>query len=292
MEHLLKGAPVAAAIRERARSASDRLASRGITVTLAVLEIGERLDNAAYVRGIQKNAGLCGVSLRHVTLPEDIPQEAAREAVEALSRDEAVHGILLLRPLPKHLDEAALCGLVCPDKDVDCATDLSLSGVFSGKKLGFAPCTAQAVIEILKYYGAAFSGARCAVVGRSLVVGRPLAMLLLEENATVTLCHSRTKDLAAVTREADIVVAAMGRAKALDGRYFREGQILIDVGIHRLEDGSLCGDIDFAQAETAAAAITPVPGGVGAVTTAVMLEHVTQAAERLSQSVRQKGTDS
>lgn len=280
MEQLLKGAPAAAAIRERTKQKADALALRGILPTLAVLEIGERADNAAYLRGIQKNAGSCGIGLCRVGLPEESTQAEVESALEALNGDPSVHGILLLRPLPKQLDEAALCAAIRPEKDVDCATDLSLAGVFAGKKLGFAPCTAQAVIEILKYYGAALAGARCAVVGRSLVVGRPLAMLLLKENATVTLCHSRTKDLPAVTREADIVIAAMGRAKALGAAHFREGQILIDVGIHRLEDGTLCGDIDFAAAEKTAAAITPVPGGVGAVTTAVLLSHVAEAAER------------
>ncbi|MBR6704181.1 MAG: bifunctional 5,10-methylenetetrahydrofolate dehydrogenase/5,10-methenyltetrahydrofolate cyclohydrolase [Lachnospiraceae bacterium] len=278
MEHILKGAPVAAAIKARTKEQADALAARGIFPTLAVLEVGERADNAAYLRGIQKNAGSCGIEVRHVTLPEDASQNEAEAVLQSLNADASVHGILLLRPLPKQIDEAALCGMIAPEKDADCATDLSLAGVFAGKKLGFAPCTAQAVVEILKFYGAELAGARCAVVGRSLVVGRPLAMLLLNENATVTLCHSKTKDLPAATRGADIVVAALGKAKALGGEHFGENQILIDVGIHRTEEGTLCGDVDFAAAEPKAAAITPVPGGVGAVTTAVLLSHVAQAA--------------
>lgn len=278
MEHILKGAPVAAAIKARTKEQADALVARGIFPTLAVLEVGERADNAAYLRGIQKNAGSCGIEVRHVTLPEDASQNEAEAVLQSLNADASVHGILLLRPLPKQIDEAALCGMIAPEKDADCATDLSLAGVFAGKKLGFAPCTAQAVVEILKFYGAELAGARCAVVGRSLVVGRPLAMLLLNENATVTLCHSKTKDLPAATRGADIVVAALGKAKALGGEHFGENQILIDVGIHRTEEGTLCGDVDFAAAEPKAAAITPVPGGVGAVTTAVLLSHVAQAA--------------
>ena len=278
MEHILKGAPVAAAIKARTKEQADALAARGIFPTLAVLEVGERADNAAYLRGIQKNAGSCGIEVRHVTLPDDASQNEAEAVLQSLNADASVHGILLLRPLPKQIDEAALCGMIAPEKDADCATDLSLAGVFAGKKLGFAPCTAQAVVEILKFYGAELAGARCAVVGRSLVVGRPLAMLLLNENATVTLCHSKTKDLPAATRGADIVVAALGKAKALGGEHFGENQILIDVGIHRTEEGTLCGDVDFAAAEPKAAAITPVPGGVGAVTTAVLLSHVAQAA--------------
>ena len=283
MEHILIGAPVAAAIKARTKEQADALAVRGIFPTLAVLEVGERADNAAYLRGIQKNAGSCGIEVRHVTLPEDASQNEAEAVLQSLNADVSIHGILLLRPLPKQIDEAALCGMIAPEKDADCATDLSLAGVFAGKKLGFAPCTAQAVVEILKLYGAELAGARCAVVGRSLVVGRPLAMLLLNENATVTLCHSKTKDLPAATRGADIVVAALGKAKALGGEHFGENQILIDVGIHRTEEGTLCGDVDFAAAEPKAAAITPVPGGVGAVTTAVLLSHVAQAAGKTSE---------
>ena len=280
MEHLFKGAPAAAAVKAQTKEKAEALLARGITPTLAVLEFGERADNAAYLRGIRKNAEACGVTLRHLTKPETLSQAEAEEAVLALNRDGAVHGILLMRPLPAGLDEARLCGLLAPEKDVDCATDLSLAGVFAGKALGFAPCTAQAVVELLKFYGVPLAGANCVIVGRSLVVGRPLALLLLQENATVTVCHSRTKDLAALTRRADIVVAALGKAKALGAEHFSEDQILIDVGIHRLEDGTLCGDLDFAAAEPKARAVTPVPGGVGAVTTAVLLSHVVRAAEK------------
>ena len=202
MDHILKGAPVAAAIKEKLCEEAEQLAARGITPALAVLEFGERADNAAYLRGIRKNAEACGVQLKHVVLPEDSTQGAAAAMLGQLNDDASVHGILLLRPLPKQLNEAALCAAIRPEKDVDCATDLSLAGVFAGKDLGFSPCTAQAVIEILKYYGVPLAGTNCAVVGRSLVVGRPLAMLLLQENATVTLCHSKTKDLPAVTRRA------------------------------------------------------------------------------------------
>ena len=279
MEHILKGAPAAAAIKAKLSEEAGRLAAGGITPALAVLEFGERPDNAAYLRGIRKNAEACGVVLRHVTQPEDASQEAAEKALEALNQDPSVHGILLLRPLPKQLNEARLCSRLAAEKDVDCATDLSLAGVFEGKELGFAPCTAQAVMEILSFYGADPAGKDCVIVGRSLVVGRPLSMLLLKQNATVTLCHSRTKDLPAMTRRADIVVAALGKAKALGAEHFSKDQILIDVGIHRLEDGSLCGDIDPA-AEAKAKAVTPVPGGVGAVTTAVLLSHVVQAAAK------------
>ena len=280
MEHLLKGAPVAAAIRERTAKEANRLKEAGIVPVIAVLELGERADNAAYLKGIQKNAGLCDISLRHMRLPETASYAQTEEALEALNRDPAVHGILILRPLPPQIDEAKLCSRIVPEKDVDCATDLSLAGVFEGKALGFAPCTAQAVMEILRFYEVPLSGKKCTVVGRSLVVGRPLAMMLLAENATVTVCHSKTKDLPAITRASDLVVAAIGKAAALGANCFAEGQVLIDVGIHRLLDGSLSGDIDFAAAEPLVEAITPVPGGVGAVTTAVLLAHVVQAASR------------
>ena len=180
--------------------------------------------------------------------------------------------------MPAQLEEDALCQAITPEKDVDCATDLSLAGVFAGKSLGFPPATPRAVMELLRYYQISLAGKKAVVLGRSLVVGRPLAMLLLQEHATVSICHSKTEDLTVYTRQADIIVAAMGKAKAVGAELLGQDQIIIDVGIHRSEDGSLCGDVDFAAAEPLAAAITPVPGGVGAVTTALLLQQVIEAA--------------
>ena len=278
MAQLLSGAPVAAAIRERSKTEAENLRRQGISPCLAVLRIGERPDTASYARSLVNNAPKSGVEARLIELPESLGQGEALARIRSLNQDGTVHGILLLRPLPAHLEEDALCQAIAPEKDVDCATDLSLAGVFAGKTLGFPPATPRAVMELLRYYQIPLAGKKAVVLGRSLVVGRPLAMLLLQAHATVSICHSKTEDLAAYTRQADIIVAAMGKARAVGAELLGQDQIIIDVGIHRSEDGSLCGDVDFAAAEPLAAAITPVPGGVGAVTTALLLQQVIEAA--------------
>lgn len=280
MAELLSGAPVAAALREKSLMQAEILRQRGITPCLAILCIGERPDAVSYAASLTKNAPKSGVETRLEEWPESISQGEALARILRLNQDPAVHGILLLRPLPAHLDEDALCQAIAPEKDADCATDLSLAGVFAGKKLGFPPATPQAVMEMLHHYGIPLAGKKAVVLGRSLVVGRPLAMMLMAENATVTLCHSRTPDPAAYTRQADIIIAALGKPEAVGAAWLGEKQVIIDVGIHRKEDGSLCGDVHFAVAEPLAAAITPVPGGVGAVTTAMLLQHVAEAASR------------
>lgn len=280
MAELLSGAPVAAALREKSLMQAEILRQRGITPCLAILCIGERPDAVSYAASLTKNAPKSGVETRLEEWPESISQGEALARILRLNQDPAVHGILLLRPLPAHLDEDALCQAIAPEKDADCATDLSLAGVFAGKKLGFPPATPQAVMEMLHHYGIPLAGKKAVVLGRSLVVGRPLAMMLMAENATVTLCHSRTPDPTAYTRQADIIIAALGKPEAVGAAWLGDKQVIIDVGIHRKEDGSLCGDVHFAVAEPLAAAITPVPGGVGAVTTAVLLQHVAEAASR------------
>lgn len=279
MSIILSGAPVASALRERIKNKTEKLKAQGVYPTLAVLSVGEEGDNEAYLRGLSKQAEACGIELLSENLPADVSQSRAEEALRELGNDPAIHGILLLRPLPKSLNETALCRLIPAENDVDCATDLSLAGVFSHRPLGFPPATPRAVMEMLAYYQIPLAGKRAVIVGRSLVVGRPLAMMLLKEDATVTLCHSKTDNLEEICRQADILVAALGRPRALSRGCFRPGQVLVDVGIHRLEDGSLCGDLDFGAAEPLAEAITPVPGGVGTVTTAVLLSHVITAAE-------------
>ena len=259
---------------------SERLGREGITPLLALLRIGERADTDSYAKSLEKNALKSGVAVRRQDLPADLSQEEAEQALEALNRDESVHGILLLRPLPPQLSEEALCRRIAPSKDVDGASPLSLAGIFGAGEEGFAPATPRAVMEILRYYGIPLRGKHAVIVGRSLVVGRPLAMMLLARDATVTICHSRTENLAEHTRRADLLVAAMGRPEAMGEAHLGTHQVILDVGIHRKEDGSLCGDVYFPQAEPLAAAITPVPGGVGAVTTAVLLRQVLEAARR------------
>lgn len=281
MAELLKGAPVAAALAEKTAAAVEALKTRGILPTLAILRVGQREDDLSYERGAIKRCAAAGVEVRSVVLPASVTHNEYMATLEDLNQDRTVHGILMLRPLPSQLDEEAARKALAPEKDVDGVTDGSLAGVFTGIGEGFAPCTAQAVVEILEHYGIDPKGKTAAVAGRSLVVGRPAAMLLMERGATVTICHSKTPDLAAATKPADIVVAAIGKMRSLNGDHFSPGQTVIDVGIHFNEEtGKLCGDVRQEDAEAIVSALTPVPGGVGAVTTAVLVSHVAEAALR------------
>lgn len=282
MAELFKGAPVSAALSERIRADVQALGARGVMPRLAIVRAGASPDDLAYERGASKRAAALGVETETVALPLDVTQERLLDELARLNAAPEVHGILLLRPLPAHIDEAAACNAILPDKDVDGVTNASLAAVFTGAPHGFAPCTAAACIALLDHYGVELAGKRAVVVGRSLVVGRPLAMLLLHRNATVTLCHTRTRDLAAVCREADILVAAAGREGVVGAAHVSAGQVVLDVGIHVREDGTLCGDVAFDEVAPVVAAVTPVPGGVGSVTTAVLLRHVVQAARRLN----------
>ena len=276
---ILKGAPVAAAMNETMKADTAALKEKGIVPTLAVLRVGARADDLSYERGAMKRAAAVGIEVRNVVLPEDVDGDTFFRTLEELNEDASVHGILMFRPLPKHLDGEKARQMLVPSKDVDGCTDGSLAGVFTNTSLGFAPCTAQAAMEILHYYGIPVSGLRAAVIGRSLVIGRPVAMMLMHENATVTVCHTRTKDVPAVTREADLVIAASGQMESVGREYLREGQIVIDVGIGWNEEKQkLCGDVRYEEAEGLVSALTPVPGGVGSVTTAVRCRHVVDAA--------------
>ena len=279
MAELLKGAPVAEAINERSAELLNRLKARGITPTLAMLRVGEREDDIAYENGAAKRCEKVGVQVRRVTLPENVSQNELEEEIRRLNEDTDVHGVLMFMPLPKQLDSAAARRILSPAKDVDGITDGSLVGVFTGSGEGFAPCTAQACIEILDHYGIDCKGKRAVVVGRSLVVGKPVSMLLLAKNATVTLCHTRTVDLPHEAQNAEILIAAAGKAGTVRAEHLRDGQIVIDVGINFI-DGKMCGDVDFAAAEQLSLSLTPVPGGVGTVTTSVLVSHVVEAARR------------
>ncbi len=279
---ILKGAAVAAALNEETKAMVANLEARGIKPCLAILRVGERGDDIAYEKGILKRCAAVGVEARQLLLPESVAQNELLDALHGLNADDSVHGILVFMPLPAHLDEKAVRAAIAAEKDVDGVTEGSAAGVYSGSGVGFAPCTARAVIEILKHYQIPIASRKAAVFGRSMVIGRPVSMLLMEENATVTICHSRTKGGEDIARDADIVVAALGKAKALGKDYFREGQTVIDVGINFDADGKMCGDVDFGSAEAIVGAVTPVPGGVGAVTTAVLVRHTVEAAEKIS----------
>ena len=283
MAELFKGKPVADALKEKMAADVAALKEKGITPTLAILRVGERDDDLSYERGAMKTCDSVGVAVKNVVLPADVASDTFFETLDGLNNDPEVHGILMFRPLPKHLDGEKARKMLNPDKDVDGCTDYSLAGVFTNTELGFPPCTAQAAMEILDFYGVDCKGKRAAVIGRSLVVGRPAAMMLMHKNATPTICHTRTVDTPSVVREADIVIVCAGQMQAVGKEYFREGQIVIDVGIHYNEETQkLCGDVRFDEAEPIVAAISPVPGGVGSVTTCVLVSHVVEAAKRIA----------
>ena len=281
MAELLKGKPVADAMVARMRETAEALKANGVEPTLCVVRVGERADDLSYEKGVIKRCGQVGVTLKQVILPETVTQAEFEEAFLAVNRDPAVHGILLFRPLPKTLDSERIRSLFDPRKDVDGWTDGSLSGVYANTDLGFAPCTAQAVIEILRFYGIDPKGKRAVVIGRSLVIGRPVSMLLMHANATVTTCHTRTVDVPGFAREADILVCAAGVMKSVTPEFVNPDQVVVDVGIHWDEQkGGLSGDVDFNRVSPLVSAITPVPGGVGSITTCVLLDHVLKAAGR------------
>ena len=292
MAELWKGAPVAAALTEQLVQRAQALVARGVTPTLAIVRCGERPDDLSYERGATKRADTLGVAVEKFLLPEDVTKEALLKTIDEINANDAIHGVLMFRPLPKHLkaDQNEICNRLDPKKDVDCMTDLSNAGVFEGRSdLGFAPCTPAACMEILDYYGIDCKGKNAVVIGRSLVVGKPAAMMLMGKNATVTVCHTKTVNTAEICRKADILVSAAGVLNSLTKDYVRPGQVVIDVSINWDENkpnargglGAIAGDAVYAEVEPIVEAITPVPGGVGSVTTSVLMKHVIEAAERV-----------
>ncbi len=280
MAKQLLGKEVTAALNERIKANVAALKEKGVNPTLAIIRVGENESDISYERGATKRCETLGVACTKILLPEDATQEQVLGAVDQVNKDENIHGVLLFRPLPKHLNQTEIENALDPAKDVDCMTDGSMSGVFTGKALGFPPCTPQACMEILDHYGIDCTGKKAVVIGRSLVVGKPAAMMLIKKNATVTICHTRTKDMPSVTREAEILIVAAGRAGVVNKDYVSPGQIVIDVGINVTEEGKLCGDVKYDEVDPVVEAITPVPGGVGSVTTSVLVGHVVEAAMR------------
>lgn len=282
---LLRGLPVAQALVESLVPRVKALKEVGVTPTLALLRVGERDDDVAYERGAKKRCAMAGVAIRNVTLPADCTQDELLEAITRINADDTIHGCLMFRPLPHNLDETSACAVIAAHKDVDCATERSLYGVFAGQDVGFAPCTAEACICLLDHYGYELEGAKACVVGRSLVIGKPVSCMLQQRNATVTMCHTRTRDLPRECREADILVVAAGHARTIGAQHVTEDQVVVDVGINWDDAASkLCGDVAFDEVEPIVGAITPVPGGVGSVTTAVLARHVVEAAERATRA--------
>ena len=274
----LKGAAVSARIKEEVSEMLEKLG--GAVPRLAIVRVGERPDDISYEKGAKKKMESFGLAWESYIFPEDISHQDFREEFAKINADPRIDGILLLRPLPRQIDEKEIERLIDPGKDLDGISTENIAKVFAGDSTGFAPCTAEAVIQVLKANDIPIAGKRVTIVGRSMVVGKPLAMLFVKENATVTICHTKTADLEGACRNAEILAAAAGRARMLDGRYVGQDAVVIDVGINVDENGKLCGDVDFDSIQENASMATPVPGGVGAVTTAVLALHLVQAAAR------------
>lgn len=279
MAEILSGAEVVDAISARLKKKTDALKAKGVAPTLAIVRLGENADDMAYERGAMARCEASGVSVKNIVLPLSCSQQKLISVIAEINADDSIHGCLLLRPLPPHIDERAVCERLKNEKDVDCITISSLGAVFTESGEGYPPCTAEACVEILEHYGIELEGKLCVVIGRSLVVGRPVSMMLQAKNATVIMCHSKTENLKELCKNADIIVSAVGRAGFLDADYIGENQTIVDIGINRGADGKLCGDADFENILPLVKAITPVPGGVGKVTSTVLVKHLVKAAE-------------
>ena len=266
------------------------LREKGIVPTLGIIRLGENPSDLSYEKGATKRAEEVGVAVKNYILPVDATKEEVLAVIDEVNADASVHGVLMFRPLPKHLkaDQDEICNRLDPKKDVDSMTHMSNAGVFEGQDLGYAPCTPAACMEILDYYGIDCKGKNAVVIGRSLVVGKPAAMMLMAKNATVTICHTRTVNTAEICKNADIIVSAAGVLNSLTADYVRPGQVVIDVSMNWNPEkitskgkGGMSGDAIFDEVEPIVEAITPVPGGVGAVTTSVLMKHVVEAAEKV-----------
>ena len=279
MAELLKGKPVVDRMAEDMRGRIAALEEQGVKPTLALVRLGQRPDDLSYERTAVKRAAGLGIHTKPYVLDEFAPEAALKATLQSINYDKTVHGCLMFRPLPTFMDEKAMCNTLTAAKDVDGISLASLAAVFTDAPDGFPPCTAAACVKILEHYQVPIAGKHVVVIGRSLVVGKPVSMMLLRRNASVTICHSRTENLPEISRSADIVICATGRARAYGREYFRAGQTVLDVGINFDAYGKLCGDVDFEVVEPIVDAITPVPGGVGTVTTSLTMEHTVAAAE-------------
>ena len=289
MAKLLLGKEVTDALNANLQTRTAALREKGVIPTLGIVRVGEDPSDLSYEKGATKRAELVGVDVKNFILPADASKEDVLAVIDQVNADDSIHGVLMFRPLPKHLknDQDEICNRLAPKKDVDSMTHMSNAGVFEGQDLGYAPCTPAACMEILDHYGIDCKGKNAVVIGRSLVVGKPAAMMLMAKNATVTVCHTRTVNTAEICRNADIIVTAAGVLNSLTKDFVREGQIVIDVSMNWNPEkittkgkGGMSGDAIFEEVEPIVEAITPVPGGVGAVTTSVLMKHVVEAAEK------------
>ena len=279
MAIVMKGKPVADAISEKLTTEVVELKSKGISPKLTIIRVGAKGSDLAYERGALKRCESIGILTQVVELPEDITEENFVKEIEKANKDKETHGILVFRPLPAQIGENVPRVAVDPAKDVDCMSPINFGKVFEGNTSGFGPCTAEAVVELLKHYEVAIKGTDVTVVGASPVIGKPVSMMLLNEFATVSTCHIFTKNTAAISSQSDVVVSACGVAKLIKAGHLKEGAIVVDVGINVLPDGTMCGDVAYDEVFDKVKAITPVPGGIGAITTSILASHVVKACK-------------
>lgn len=280
MSQVIKGKPVADKISEELVLEIEALKAKAIQPKLTIVRVGARPDDLAYEKGALGRCKKVGVETEVKELPEDITQDDFIKELQNLNEDKAVNGILIFRPLPEQLDESVIKYVIAPEKDIDCLSPVNVGKMTEGDKTGFPPCTPTAVMEILKFYGVELQGKDCAIIGASMVVGKPTAILLLNENATISVCHIFTKDSAKVARQAEVVVVGVGVPRLVKENWIAEGAVVIDVGINVDNEGNLCGDVDFDGVKDKVSMITPVPGGVGSVTTSILAKHVVKACKQ------------
>lgn len=283
MARLIDGKEISKQIKDELKEEVGRLSRKGVKICLAVIQVGKDPASSVYVNNKKKACAYIGIDSRAYELPENISEEELVGLVERLNADDSVNGILVQLPLPAHIDEDRIIRTISPDKDVDGFHPVSVGRLWLGEK-GFVSCTPAGIIELLKRSGVEIEGKECVIVGRSNIVGKPMAALLLRENGTVTVTHSRTKDLKEVTKRADILIVAIGKKEFITSEYIKEGAVVIDVGIHRDENNHLCGDVNFTQAEPLASAITPVPGGVGPMTIAMLMNNCVESVRSQEES--------
>ena len=279
MAQLIDGKAISKQIKDELKEQVAELSAKGVKICLAVIQVGNDPASSVYVGNRKKACAYIGIDSLSYELPEETTEEELLELIDKLNKDDAVNGILVQLPVPKHIDEDKIIKAISPLKDVDGFHPMSVGALSIGQP-GFVSCTPAGVIQLLKRSGIEIAGKECVVIGRSNIVGKPMALLMLRENATVTICHSRTKNLKEICKEADILIVAIGKPKMIDASYVKDGATVIDVGIHRDANNKLCGDVDFASVEPVAGAITPVPGGVGPMTIAMLMNNCVEAAER------------
>lgn len=280
MDHIIDGKKISQDIKDELRDKVSELKKKGIHPCLAVIQVGNDPASAVYVGNKKKACAYTGIESRAYELPEETSQEELLELIRRLNQDNTVHGILVQLPVPDHMDEREIIHTISPAKDVDGFHPQNVGSLSLGEE-GFVSCTPAGIIQLLRRSGVEIDGKHCVVVGRSNIVGKPMAMLLLRENGTVTVCHSHTRNLKEICRQADILVAAVGKPRFFNADHIKEGAVVIDVGIHRLENRKLCGDVDFENVEKVAGAITPVPGGVGPMTIAMLMNNCVESAVRM-----------